>query len=87
MRILFHRLLLSRPNKPKNTLLKIVFSIFGLIFILGACVIALVVGVFMLFTGLLLKLVGNKPRRQAKPTDAIDAEYSVVKKSAIPLSR
>lgn len=87
MRILFHRLLLSRPNKPKNPLLRIVFSFFGLILLLGACAIALVAGAFMLLTGLVLKLVGNKTTRRASPSNVLDAEYSVVKKSSIPLTR
>lgn len=87
MRILFHRLLLSRPNKPKNALVKIAFSIIGLILILGACVIALIAGMFMLLTGLVLKLVDKKPQRTTKQSDVLDAEYSVVKKTALPLSR
>jgi hypothetical protein len=87
MRILFHRLLLSRPNKPKNALVRIAFSIFGLVIILGACAIALIAGMFMLLTGLILKLVGKKPQRTTRQSDVLDAEYSVVKKSALPLSR
>ena len=87
MRILFHRLLLSRPNKPKNPLLRIVFSFFGLILLLGACAIALVAGMFMLLTGLILKLVGNKTTRATSQSNVLDAEYSVVKKSSIPLTR
>jgi hypothetical protein len=87
MRILFHRLLLTRPNKPKNPLLKIVFAIFGLILLLGACALALVAGAFMIMIGFVLKLVGNKPKRSPASSDVIDAEYSVVEKSTLSLTR
>ena len=89
MRILFHRLLLTRPNKPKNPLLKVVFAIFGLILLLGACAIALVAGAFMLLIGFVLKLFGNKPTRNPShynDNTVIDAEYSVVKKSSASLT-
>ncbi len=89
MRILFHRLLLTRPNKPKNPLLKIVFAIFGLVLLLGACAIALVAGAFMLLIGFVIKLFGNKSSRTPSQYDdntVIDAEYSVVKKSSASLT-
>lgn len=89
MRILFHRLLLARPNKPRNPLLKVVFAIFGLILLMGACAIALVAGAFMLLIGFVLKLVGNKSTRtpsQSDNNDVIDAEYSVVKKTSASLT-
>lgn len=87
MRILFHRLLLKRPNKLKNPLLKIVFAVFGLILLLGACAIALVAGAFMLMIGFVLKLVGKKSKRSPATSDVIDAEYSVVEKSSLSLTR
>lgn len=89
MRILFHRLLLTRPNKPKNPLLKIVFAIFGLVLLLGACAIALVAGAFMLLIGFALKLFGKKSTRspsQYENDSVIDAEYSVVNKSSATLT-
>jgi hypothetical protein len=33
-----------------------------------------------------LKLVANKSTRSASPSNVLDAEYSVVKKSSIPLT-
>jgi hypothetical protein len=33
-----------------------------------------------------LKLVGNKTKRATSPSNVLDAEYSVVKKSSIPLT-
>jgi len=80
MRTLFHRFLISRPNKPKNPLLKMVLSVLGLFFLFGVCVFAIVVGVFMLISSFLLKLVGKKMARRSNNSGSVlDAEYTVVK--------
>jgi hypothetical protein len=86
MRRLLHRLLLSRPAKPKNPLLKIVLSVFGVFFLFGVCVFALFVGVLMLIASAMLKLIGKKTARPQAGNSVLEAEYSVVKKapSALP---
>jgi hypothetical protein len=86
MRRLLHRLLLSRPAKPKNPLLKIVLSVFGVFFLFGVCVFAIFVGVMMLIASFVLKLIGKKTLRPQPDNSVLDAEYSVVKKapSALP---
>lgn len=87
MRILFHRLLLSRPNKPKNPLLKMTFAVLGVFFLFGVCVLAIVVGVFMLIASFALKLIGKKIFRAKPQSDVLDAEYTVIKKSHVSISR
>lgn len=87
MRRLLHRILLSRPNKPRNPLLKIVLSVFGLFFLFGVCVFAIFVGVLMLIASFVLKLIGKKTLRQQSGSAVLDAEYSVVKKSPVVLPR
>ena len=87
MRILFHRLLLSRPNKPKNPLLKMTFAVLGVFFLFGVCVLAIVAGVFMLIASFALKLIGKKIYRAKPQSDVLDAEYTVIKKSHVSISR
>lgn len=87
MRILFHRLLLSRPNKPKNPLLKMTFAVLGVFFLFGVCVLAIVAGVFMLIASFALKLIGKKVLRAKPQNDVLDAEYTVIKKSHVSISR
>lgn len=87
MRILFHRLLLSRPNKPKNPLLKMTFAVLGVFFLFGVCVLAIVAGVFMLIASFALKLIGKKVLRAKPQSDVLDAEYTVIKKSHVSISR
>ena len=87
MRILFHRLLSARPHKPKNPLLKMVFSLLGLFLLFGVCVFAIVVGVAMLVAGAILRAVGRKTARPRAGGDIIDAEYAVVEKSPAGLLR
>jgi hypothetical protein len=87
MRRLLHRILLSRPNKPRSRLLKAVLSVFGLFFLFGVCVFAIFVGVLMLVASFVLKLIGKKSLRQQTGSTVLDAEYSVVKKSPVVLPR
>jgi hypothetical protein len=87
MRSIFHRLLLTRPNKPRNPVLKAVFSVLGLFFLFGVCVFAIFVGVFMLVASFLLKRLGKKPATARSDADVLDAEYTVIEKSTISLSR
>ncbi len=87
MRILFHRLLLSRPNKPKNPLLKMTLAVLGVFFLFGVCVLAIVAGVFMLIASFALKLIGKKVLRAKPQNDVLDAEYTVIKKSHVSISR
>lgn len=86
MRNIFHRLLLVRPNKPRNPVLRAVFSVLGLFFLFGVCVFAIFVGVFMLIASFLLKRLGKKPTAAHSRADVLDGEYTVVEKSPISLS-
>jgi hypothetical protein len=87
MRSIFHRLLLARPNKPRNPVLKAVFSVLGLFFLFGVCVFAIFMGVFMLITSFVLKRLGKKTTPAPSRADVLDGEYTVVDKSPISLSR
>jgi hypothetical protein len=87
MRILFHRLLLARPNKPKNPLLKMTLAVLGMFLLFGVCVLAIVAGVFMLVASFVLKLIGKKTLRASSASDVLDAEYTVIKKSPVGIAR
>jgi hypothetical protein len=87
MRSIFHRLLLARPNKPRNPVLKAVFSVLGLFFLFGVCVFAIFMGVFMLIASFVLKRLGKKTTTAPSRPDVLDGEYTVVDKSPISLSR
>ena len=86
MRILFHRLLLARPNKPKNPLLKMTLAVLGMFLLFGVCVLAIVAGVFMLIASAGLKLIGKKAMRAPHASDAL-AEYTVIKKAPVSITR
>ena len=87
MHLFFHRIMSARPNKPRNPLLKAVLSGFGLFFLFGVCVFAIVAGVFMLIVGFLLKRFGKKSLRRQSGADVLEGEYSVVRPSRITLPR
>ena len=88
MRSIFHRLLLARPNKPRNPVLKAVFSVLGLFFLFGVCVFAIFMGVFMLIASASCSSVsGKKATAAPSRADILDGEYTVVEKSPISLSR
>lgn len=86
MRILFHRLLLARPNKPKNPILKMTFAVLGMFLLFGVCMLAIVAGVFMLVASFALKLIGRKTMPARPAADVLDAEYTVIKKSPVGIS-
>jgi hypothetical protein len=50
-------------------------------------VFAIFVGVFMLVASFLLKRLGKKPATARSDADVLDAEYTVIEKSTISLSR
>ena len=87
MRILFHRLLLARPNKPKNPLLKMTLAVLGMFLLFGVCVLAIVAGVFMLIASAGLKLIGKKAMCAPHASDVLDAEYTVIKKAPVGIPR
>lgn len=87
MHSIFHRVLLTRPNKPRNPVLKVLFSALGLLVLLVVCVLAIFVGIFMLITSLLLRRLHGKPATASASADVLNAEYSVVEKSPIALPR
>jgi hypothetical protein len=87
MHLFFHRILSVRPNKPRNPLMKAVLSVFGLFFLFGVCMFAIVAGVFMLIASFLFKRFGKKSLRRAYEPDILEGEYSVVRPVRIDLPR
>lgn len=87
MHIFLHRLMAARPHKPRNRLLKAVLSVFGLFFLFGVCLFAIVAGVFMLIASFLFKRFGKKSLRAHADADILEGEYSVVRPSRVSLPR
>jgi len=74
------------PRKPRHPLLRIGFGLLGLALLAVLLVVGLFVGAAMIVAGLLGRLwLGRaKPVADAR---VVDAEYRVVRKPALPLSR
>lgn len=86
MRSTLHRLLLARPYKPRNPIMRAVFSLLGLLFLFGVCILAIFIGLFMLVSSVLLKRVGKLGRAETSGK-VIDAEYAVVQPHQAGLTR
>lgn len=79
------------PRKPRNPLVKIGLGLIGLVVLSLLLVVGLVVGAAMLVAGLVLKLVAPRRslRNSARAADAnvVDAQYTVVSRTAIDAPR
>lgn len=77
--------LLFAPRKPRHPLLRTAIGVLGLAVLLVLVVIGVFVGTAMVVGGLLLKGMARRSPRAAG--NVIDAEYRVVDKQALPVSR
>lgn len=77
------------PRKPRNAVLRIVLGLLGLGLLAVLLVFGLFVGAAMLGAGLLLRLWRQRGKPVAGRADQriVDAEYRVVRKPILPISR
>lgn len=74
------------PRKPRHPLLKLAIGVVGLVVLALLVVVGLFVGAAMLAGGLLRRLLSKSAGARAR-ADVIDADYRVVRKPALPVSR
>lgn len=74
------------PRKPRNPLLKLAIGVVGVAVLALLVVVGLFVGAAMLAAGLLRRLL-SKPSSPRARAGVIDADYRVVRKPALPVSR
>jgi len=75
------------PRKPRNALLRVALGLLGLGLLAVLLVFGLFVGAAMLGAGLLLRLWRQRGKPIAADRRVVDAEYRVVRKPVLPLSR
>ncbi|GAB3515422.1 hypothetical protein [Pseudoxanthomonas daejeonensis] len=75
------------PRKPRTPLLRAVLGVVGLVLLAMLVFFGLFVGAAMLAVGLAWRLLRRSPARPASPTQVVDAEYRVVRKSELPAPR
>lgn len=75
------------PRKPRHPLLRVVLGLLGLALLAVLLVVGLFVGAAMLVAGLLGRLWLGRGTKPAADSRVVQAEYRVVRKPALPLSR
>ena len=75
------------PRKPRHPLLRVGLGLVG-VALLGVLVFfSVFVGAAMIAAGLVYKLVRQRGKPQPRDARVVDAEYHVVRKPVLPLSR
>jgi hypothetical protein len=88
MPIFIHRAFTYCPSKPRNPLLRLLIGLLGLVLLVVLVVVGLFVGLGMLLFAAARRLL--RSGTTARPTaadDALDGEYTVVRKPAATLLR
>lgn len=81
---------LFQPRKPRNPLVRVALGLLGLAILAVLVFVGVFVGAAMILIGLVWKLLSVRKARRASSAaqgNVMDAEYRVVRKSALPLSR
>ncbi|WP_225763021.1 hypothetical protein [Stenotrophomonas sp. Marseille-Q4652] len=79
---------LFEPRKPRNPLVRVVVGLLGLAILAVLVFVGVFVGAAMILTGVAWKLLSSRKRTPAQRRDrVVDAEYQVVRKAALPMSR
>jgi len=76
---------LFAPRKPRHPLVRIAAGLIGLVILAVLIFFSVFVGAAMILGGIAWKLL-SKPNRRTQQTRVVDAEYHVVRKSALPVS-
>jgi uncharacterized membrane protein YjgN (DUF898 family) len=71
------------PRKPRHPLMRVGVALLGLALLAVLVVVGLFVGAAMLAGGLVARLLARRGRRAA-PDGALDVEYRVVPRTALP---
>lgn len=72
------------PRKPRHPLLRLAFGLVGLGLLLALVFVSVFVGVAMLAAGLLYRLWTRRGKPIARDKRAMDGEFRVVGKPALP---
>lgn len=80
---------LFEPRKPRNPLVRVAMGLLGLAILAVLVFVGVFVGAAMILIGLAWKLLSVRKARRAAPASGsvVNAEYRVVRKAALPLSR
>ncbi|MEG2803751.1 hypothetical protein [Stenotrophomonas sp.] len=79
---------LFAPRKPRHPLVRVAVGLLGLAILAALVFVGVFVGAAMIIAGLAWKLLAQR-KQAARPEQAhvVEAEYRVVRKQALPLSR
>ncbi|AHY57930.1 hypothetical protein [Stenotrophomonas rhizophila] len=79
---------LFAPRKPRHPLVRVAVGLLGLAILAALVFVGVFVGAAMIIAGVAWKLLAQR-KQGTRPSDpqAVDAEYRVVRKQALPLSR
>jgi hypothetical protein len=73
------------PRKPRRPWVRVLLGLVGVALLVALVAVSVVVGVAMISAGLLVRLWKNRNARVARSQQqAIDGEYRVVRKHALP---
>ncbi|WP_305806145.1 hypothetical protein [Stenotrophomonas sp. YIM B06876] len=80
---------LFEPRKPRNPLVRVALGLLGLAILALMVFVGVFVGTAMILVGLGWNLFAARKVRRARAAagNVVDAEYHVVRKSALPLAR
>ena len=79
---------LFEPRKPRNPLVRVAVGLLGLAILAVLVFVGVFIGAAMLLAGGAWKLLAARKRPRAQGADRVmDAEYQVVRKAALPMSR
>jgi len=79
---------LFAPRKPRHPLVRVAVGLLGLAILAALVFVGVFVGAAMIIAGVAWKLLAqSKPGAGPSDPQAVDAEYRVVRKQALPLSR
>lgn len=86
--VLFRANPFAAPRRPRHRAVRIVLGTVGVALLLGLLFVSVFVGIAMLGAGMLLRMW----KRRGKPiapgrVDSIDADYRVLSKAHLPMSR
>lgn len=79
---------LFAPRKPRHPLVRVAVGLLGLAVLAALVFVGVFVGAAMIIAGLAWKLLAQrKQSARSGEQHVVDAEYRVVRKQALPLSR